>query len=155
MREIELHDGQKVQVDDADYEWVVRHKWQLDPKGYVKRHIYQWGKRTTIPLAREIMVVGDDMQVDHIDGDKLNNQRSNLRCVCNMKNCWNRRRRSDNTSGYKGVNWCKVRGSWVARIQADGKRLLLGCFDDPKEAARAYNKAALRYHGEYARLNDV
>jgi hypothetical protein len=91
---------------------------------------------------------------DHKDRNPLNNQRHNLRVASQVQNNRNQRRYKNNQSGYVGVSWHQKR-KWWARIGVDGKRISLGCYDDPKEAAKAYNKAALKYHGEFAVLNKV
>ena len=91
--------------------------------------------------------------IDHKDGNPGNNCWSNLRlstCSQNLANC---RIYANNTSGYKGVYWEKSCNKWVAKIQVKTKRIYLGCFSTKEEAAKEYNKAALKYFGEYANLN--
>ncbi len=90
---------------------------------------------------------------DHIDGNGLNNRRSNLRPASNSQQVANQGVRSDNTSGYKGVTWREDRGKWEAKIQSGGKRRCLGLFDDKIEAAKVYDHAALEAFGEFAVLN--
>lgn len=92
---------------------------------------------------------------DHINGVRNDNRRCNLRPATMSQNRINYSGMRTNTSGYKGVNRCKAEKKWRARIMTNGKRLSLGSFDDPKDAAKAYNKAALKLHGEFARLNKV
>ncbi|WP_420796654.1 AP2 domain-containing protein [Brevibacillus agri] len=93
--------------------------------------------------------------VDHIDGNKLNNVRSNLRLATKAGNQRNQRIRSDNTSGFRGVYWCKKSGKWRAQITVNNKRIALGSYDDAASAASAYNEAALRLHGEFAKINYI
>lgn len=91
--------------------------------------------------------------IDHINGDKLDNRISNLRKASHRQNQCNRSRQSNNTSGFKGVSFHKGNNKWVARIGENGKRILLGYFDDRAEASAAYAAAAPRYHGEFARID--
>lgn len=93
-------------------------------------------------------------QVDHIDTNGLNNQRSNLR-LARGQNAKNRKLYINNTSGYKGVHWRKDRNTWVAMITVNGNVIYLGSSRDKIEAARMYNTAARKYHGEFAHLNEV
>lgn len=93
------------------------------------------------------------MLVDHIDGNPHNNRRQNLRLATARQNQCNQKIRSDNTSGAKGVSWCKNRQKWQAGIYINGKRKALGRFDTKEEAFSAYKQAALLFHGAFARLN--
>ena len=94
------------------------------------------------------------MEVDHIDRNPLNNHRINLR-ICtkaqNQQNCKGR----GGTSKYKGVCWEKRRKKWRATIKNNGKQVHIGEFCDEKEAAKAYNKKALEFFGEFSRLNKI
>jgi hypothetical protein len=93
--------------------------------------------------------------VDHIDGDGLNNRRSNLRLATVAQNGQNRRLNSNNTSGYKGVYWEKKHRRWHVEIDVNGRTKYIGEFKDLHQAGRAYNEAAKVYHGEFARLNVI
>ena len=97
--------------------------------------------------------MGYGSHIDHINGNKLDNRRSNLRHVNNQQNHWNREKSKSNTSGYKGVSFDKSRGKYEASIMKDGRKRFLGYFNDPKDAAVAYDNAAFFYFGEYARPN--
>jgi hypothetical protein len=90
-------------------------------------------------------------ETDHKNGNGLDNQRKNLRSATRPQNLWNKGRRSDNTTGFKGVT--KEAHGWRAVIKANGKRRHLGYFTSPELAARAYDAAAVEMHGEFARLN--
>lgn len=92
--------------------------------------------------------------VDHIDGDGLNNYPENLRAATRQENARNIRSPL-NTSGYTGVYWHKDRKKYAAQIYVNGRVKHLSYFDDPVEAARAYDKAALELHGGFATLNGV
>jgi hypothetical protein len=97
--------------------------------------------------------IPDGYTVDHINRDTLNNQLSNLRLATDSQQAQNRRLRSDNTSGYRGVGWNKGARKWRARITVDGKVIFIGDFADKEEAARAYDAAAIEHFGEFAVLN--
>jgi hypothetical protein len=90
-------------------------------------------------------------QIDHIDGDKRNNRFANLRLADKAQNSQNAKRRSNNTSGYKGVSWNQNRQCWQVTIKYDGKSRYLGLFDDREQAHAAYMRAAEAHFGEFAR----
>ena len=100
-----------------------------------------------------ILPLKDGLQVDHINGNRLDNRKENLRLVTKSQNMMNRGVQKNSTSGYKGVN--EHQGKWRAYILENGKQKHLGVFEDKKEAARAYNKMAKLLHGEYAVLNKL
>jgi hypothetical protein len=103
-------------------------------------------------MHRQIMQAPAGLDVDHINGDRLDNQRGNLRIATRQQNCWNTTKRKGNyTSPYKGVSW--RRGQWAAYITVSNRQRPLGKFADPIEAARAYDCAAREMFGEFAYLN--
>jgi hypothetical protein len=89
-------------------------------------------------------------ELDHINGIKHDNRLCNLREASRKENSINRNKRTDNSSGYKGVNWHKAANKWQARIMVNGKRLQLGWFETPEDAYLAYCAAAKEFHGEFA-----
>jgi len=93
--------------------------------------------------------------IDHIDGNPLNNRLQNLRPANQAQNMWNTGRKSNNTSGYKGVHWSTQHKKWTAKIRKKGKKYHLGLFICPKEAHDAYCKAAKEMHGVYANTGEL
>ena len=93
--------------------------------------------------------------VDHIDGNGLNNQKSNLRIATRSQNSMNRDKQADNKSGYKGVYWKDSHKKWAAVIKIERKAVHLGLFTDKEEAAKAYNEAVKVYFGEFGRTNVI
>lgn len=93
--------------------------------------------------------------VDHIDGNKTNNKIDNLRPSNDLTNARNKRIGSRNSSGYKGIIRRKSKDDWIARIGVNGKQVHIGIFKNKHIAAHEYNKAAIKYHGEFATLNPV
>ncbi len=164
MKEINLTNSDLVAlVDDEDYERISKYKWRLHTNGTyaerVTKNINDSSKQKKIYMHRDVMnvVYNKDIYIDHIDHNKLNNQKSNLRFCTrseNNKNVnTNTNRTSNSTSKYKGVNWYKKYGNWNAKIRSNGIDYNLGYFVDEVVAAKAYDAAALKYHGEFAFLN--
>lgn len=155
MREIPLSRGLLAVVDDADYERVIAAApWSASVKpgtAYALRGVRRPdGRWTTIRLHN--FLTGWPF-VDHINGNGLDNRRCNLRPADKTTNGQNRTRTCANTSGYKGVTWHKQGRKWAAQLQATGRRIHLGLFDSKIAAALAYDDAARRHFGEFARLN--
>ena len=164
MKLIPLTQGRDAIVDDADYEWLRQWKWTLTPRGdrrvgYAYRQEYLGnGKYRTILMHRAILGVVDepDVVTDHRSGFGLDNQRSNLRACTHLQNARNQRKCTSSTSSrYKGVSWRRRDNRWEARLKVCGRLLFLGLYFDEADAAEAYNAAALRHFGEYARLNQI
>lgn len=139
-------------VDDSDFSELVKYRWSLSGRGYAARATSQEG---TIYMHRLLLDAPKGKQVDHINGNKLDNRKNNLRLCNNFENNVHRGLRKNNTSGYKGVIWNKQRRKWAAIIRTGSKRLWVCFSDDPIEAAKAYNEAAKKYHGEFAVLNRI
>lgn len=93
-----------------------------------------------------------ELQIDHIDNAKDNNRVENLRLSTNRQNKYNSKPYRTNTSGFKGVSYCKKRRKWVASIQASGKKINLGGFDSPHDAHKAYSRASASLHGSFGRI---
>jgi hypothetical protein len=146
-------------VDDDDVERVNRYRWSYCPNrnGYAVRRAPKGSKPTMIPMARFIMNAPPDKWVDHIDGNTLDNRKSNLRLCTQAQNQMNMRMSRRNTSGYRGVVFDKrphqQNRPWQATVSFKGKPVYVGCFATPEEAARAFDKKALELRGEFAQLN--
>jgi len=157
-KRIPLTQGKFALVDVADYDRVARYKWQAMRHRntyYAVRSVRQGrAPRLAIMMHRFILNITDPhTKVDHGDMDGLNNTRSNIRVATIGQNNCNKEKMPNNKSGYKGVWWHKRHQKWYACIRKDHKAIFLGLFHDVIEAARAYDVAALKYHGEFARLN--
>jgi len=156
MKLIELTQGYFTKVDDADYASLSNRSWHVHKKRgllYAHHTSHVNGISVNESMHRTLLGVNDSsVQVDHIDGDGLNNQRYNLRKATHSQNQHNRKRRRDGVSSYKGVG-VHSSGLWRARIVVDSKEVHLGYFKQEKDAARAYNEAAKVHFGEFARIN--
>jgi len=146
MKKIPLTQGKFALVDDDDFEYLSQWKWSVDGKGYAVRGC-------GIKMHRLIMGAPADFFCDHINGVRLDNRKENLRLVTNKQNLWNRGKASNNTSGYKGVNF--QNGKWHVSIMASGIKYHFGCFETKEKAAAVYNEKAKEIHGEYARINVI
>ncbi len=156
MKKIPLNKGKAALVDDADYEVIKSYTWFFSDLGYAKTTIWKNNKATQLRMHH--MINGKTKKgeyTDHINGNKLDNRRENLRICTNAENMRNRPAPSSNTSGYKGVTWHKQRNRWAARIKVFYKSIHLGLFDSKKDAAKAYNMAAKKHFGKYAYLNKI
>jgi len=154
-KSIPLTKGKFAIVDDEDFEWLNQWVWHAEKSGNtfyaVRNKTIGYKRKTVLKMHRVIMNTPEGMETDHIDMDGLNNQKSNLRNATKAQNRKNRIVQRNNHTGYKGVG--KDGRYYRARIKVNGKTKLLGYFVTAKEAAWAYDEAAAKYHGEYARLN--
>ena len=147
-------EGKSAKVSPEDYDKLSKFRWHLNNNGYAQRR--QIGGETTL-MHRLIIKPPKQLEIDHINHDKLDNTRANLRIVTSQQNIFNKQPHKDGTSKFKGVypHSAGVKKKWVASITKDGEQLGLGYFRTEEGAALAYNKAALELFGEFAYLNDV
>ena len=156
MKEIQLSQGKIAIVDDEDYERLNAFKWHAvhgKTTWYaIRNSSYLAGKRKTIKMHREIMNAYKGDQVDHRNGDGLDNQKYNLRLATNQQNQFNQKKaHKDNKLGIKGVRWEERRKKFTAQIQINGKSIHLGCFNVLGDADSAYRIAEEKHFGEFAR----
>lgn len=172
MKIIPLTKDKVTSVDDDDYEWLIKHKWQYlsTRNGYAIRGYYENGKCKHYYMHRLITKCPENMQVDHINGNSLDNRKSNLRICTHSQNLHNSRKqrgiRGKSSSMYKGVRFMpreikgmrkitKHRKNWNMYIYYKKKRVYGGVYNTEKEAAVAYNILAPKYHGEFFRPNII
>ena len=153
MKEIPLTQGKVALVDDADYAWLSQWKWYGVNVGQNLYAVGRMGKRTLTYMHTAIMGKRAGFQIDHINRDGLDNRRENLRFATQSQNARNQAARRTNPTGLKGVTEVTRGGRWMARIGTGTTQLFLGTFETPDAAARAYDEAARKYHGDFARLN--
>ncbi len=160
------YNGKKIQtiIDTEDEPLFDQHIYSASDTGngriYVCRTIWNGKDRKQDKVYWHKLITNppSNMVADHINGDSLDNRRSNLRVATPAQNCINRganrtHRGKSTTSSYKGVSWDKRRNKWVSNIGHDYKRIYLGCFDVPEDAARAYDAKAQELYGEFAYRN--
>ena len=152
MKLIPLTQNKNALVDDEVYPILSKHKWYVAKRGY-GFYAQRMVNRKILPMHRLITNAPKGLDVDHKNGDTLDNRKENLRLASRSQNEWNRKKQSNNTSGYKGVIFSE--GIYKARIRVFKKLYYLGGFRDKKKAALAYNVAAKKYHGEFALLNSI
>lgn len=155
MKRIELTRGKFAIVDDEDYERMSAFKWFCTARGYASRRgPRNGGNGFNIWMAREILGAGAHELVDHINGNKLDNRKCNLRICSKVENCRNRQiLNKNNKSGFKGVKFDRRKNLWRADIGVDWGKAYLGRYKDIEAAAMIYDMAAIHYHGEFASLN--
>lgn len=153
MKQIPLTQGKFSIVDDEAFDKLNEFRWHLNAHGYAQRNVgSSTGTKRSIVLMHRIVVgASTGEEVDHINMDRIDNRISNLRVATKQQNLFNRSKNRNNTSGHKGVVWHKAACKWMATINVMYKQIYLGLFDDINEAALAYQTAAKKYHGEFAR----
>lgn len=140
----------KAIVDSELHYRLSKFRWCFSNGGYAARR----DGNKTMQMHRFIMQPSDEMEVDHINGHKLDNRRCNLRLATRTQNNANRRISSNNTSGYKGVSWNKKLNLWMVYVKLDRKKFVKYA-KTKEEAAVKYNQMASSLFGEYARLNII
>ena len=149
-KEIPMANGHIAIVDDDDFSRVSQFKWQVNTYGYARRTMYNEARiRVDVKMHRFIAGVTDrSIEVDHRNGNKLDNRKENLRLCTHSQNMMNRGANRRNKSGFKGV--VKKGDSWEARIAVNKIYKHLGRFPTAELASEAYKQAAIELHGEFA-----
>ena len=143
--------GEPFIVDSEDYEKIKDICWSKNNYGY----LCGWLNGKHVPLARFLLNPPDGMVVDHKNHRLEDNRRCNLRVVSVSENAMNEVRRSDNTSGAKGVSWKKAYRKWTTNINVDGKQIFLGNYDRRRDAIRARKTAEDKLHGQFSYPNSM
>lgn len=144
MREILLTQGKVALVDDDDFEWLVQWKWyahKTKNNWYARRDEKRHPVRKRIYMHVQIMGNSDGLDIDHKNGNGLDNRKFNLRKCTHTENLFNTKISPNNTSGYKGASYDKRREMWMAKIGIGGKTKFLGYYLTAEEAGEAYKKA--------------
>lgn len=159
MKRIPLTHGKTAIVDDEDLEMLAAYKWSamLNKEWEAVSHYWDWeaGRARRIRMHRLLTKCPTGKVVDHKNGNRLDNRRKNLRICTVAENNRNRRKPVGGTSRYKGVHWSDwLKGKpWCSAIWSEGRCINLGRYRTQKEAARAYDQAAIEYFGAFARCN--
>lgn len=156
MKEIKLTQNKTALVDNSDFEELNKFKWMAEKSGdkfYANRHYKkEEGKKGKVRMHVFIMKTPKGMDTDHKDNNGLNNQRKNLRVCTHSENLLNSGKQKNNTSGFKGVYWCKREGKWLAQIRINKKQTYLGQFNSKLEAFEEFSKACIKHHGEFSKF---
>lgn len=148
MKLIPLTQNKFAIVDDNDYEYLNQWKWYYDNVGYARRN-------PGILMHRAILTPKKKQDIDHINKNKLDNRKINLRVVTRSQNSMNRKKHKKGSSEYKGVYWKTRDRRWYAEICMNYKKTYLGSFKNEIDAAEAYNAAAMKIFKNYAQLNII
>ncbi|SEG75455.1 HNH endonuclease [Sphingobacterium lactis] len=146
---IPLTQGKFALIDFDDLPIIKNYTWCYD-NGYARTTIVKGGKQITLRMHRLIVKDYENKEIDHINGNRSDNRKINLRACFHSENLKNQTIRSTNKSGYKGVCWQKSKRKWRATIYVEKKQKHLGLFDCPNEAHKAYVKASDIYFGEFS-----
>jgi len=138
-------------IDIEDLDKIKGYRFHKTNRGYVRGNTKEYKYLHHLIIGKP----PKGFVTDHKDRNKLNNKRNNLRFITNQQNIMNSNKRKNTSSKYKGVCFVKAKKKWIAQISFNKKIYRLGCFANEKEAAKAYNKKAIEFFGEFAALNDL
>lgn len=138
-------------IDEDMYYDIIKNIWHITKRGYVYGRVND----KQIQLHRYVMNYSGDNYIDHINGNKLDNRRINLRIVTPQQNAMNKSSTKNSTSKYIGVSFHKRDKNWSTSIRVNNQCIYLGSFDNEIDAAKARNKATIKYFGEYGKLNII
>lgn len=152
MKEIVMRAGGGIAlVDDEDFDTLNAGGWWVNGAGYATRRVRSL--RTTLMMHRVVVSAPRGVQVHHVNGERLDNRKANLRICTQAQNNVAQPIRASGSSPYRGVHRCSRADRFIAKIRIDGRSKYLGTFTDEIEAAVAYDAAARECHGEFAALN--
>jgi len=158
MKIIYTNKNEEILVDDDVYEQLNKLTWYKNIRGYAQHDFRRNGKEGRFLMHRIVMKAKKGILIDHVNLNKLDNQKSNLRFCTSSQNSIHMPKSRKTKSGFKGVFYypwnCKSR-PWQVGIGVNRKYKYIGAFATVEEAAEAYNKAAIKYHGEFAYLNKI
>lgn len=155
MKVIKLSKGKYAKVDDCDFDMLNKFNWCLVGKGYAYRVKIEKGKRTNVQMHRVVIGTPKGYDTDHINGDKLDNRRSNLRICTRSQNIMNQPKYQKGLSKFRGVYFHKSSNKWTSSTSMNGKRIFLGYFATEEEAAKAYNMKTKELYGNFAYSNKI
>jgi len=157
FRRIKLTQCKYAIVDPKDFERLNQYKWFCTNYGYAARKIpkkLRKGKEQSIMMHRELCPVPDGMWVDHINRKRNDNRKSNLRPATRQQNIWNtKQNRTKSKTQYIGIHFNKNRQKWQVQLTVKGRQRGFGYYTDEVHAAKAYDKVAKKYRGQFALLN--
>ena len=152
MKYIELTQEYQATVDNEDFSYLNQWKWYYK-QGYAARNIIAPdGSRTIVRMHRLLLKTPIGMETDHINHNKLDNRRDNLRIVTKNQNQWNRKKQAG-SSQYKGIYWNKQNKRWHVQLQVDGKKKWLGYYANEEDARLAYENGVSKYQGIFGRIS--
>lgn len=160
-KKIPLTQGKYTIVDSDMFEYLSQWKWYLSSTGYAVRNVYigepgsDNRKLVNISMHRVVASTPNGMVTDHVNGNRIDNRRSNLRVCNSSENISCSGMHSNNKSGYKGVSWSKEYRKWRAKLTKNRVQVYSRLFETAEDAALAYNAASLKYNGEFAYQNKV
>ena len=158
FRRIKLTRGKYAIVDADDFERLNQYKWHWAHPGYAKRLVSDRSgirrRQVGVYMHRMVRTAPDGMVVDHINREKLDNRKANLRVATRRQNGWNRKfKRKGGKTHYNGIRWDRNKQTWQVRLTINGRRESFGYYADEEAAAKAYDRIAKKHRGEYAVLN--
>lgn len=160
VKMLRIKASKRARIDDGDAVTVNQRMWQMDKDGYAVGTFYPGGNHSNgkqrmlrLKMHRVIMNAGRGDIIDHINGDKLDNRKANLRICTNRENQYNSLK-TKGRSGIKGVSWLSSRNKWRVSTRVNGRRIFLGSFERLEDARNAYINASKKYHGEFSPFSD-